>query len=678
MNRQDPDPLQNTLIDIHRIFLLVSGLGNTFVRVIGDPYLRRKVIKMLRCKKRKTFETPAITESIIMETEGSLMLKNYENETVNLLYQNLPYQPNKDNRVLTEDLNMNINNTTLDQFSRNNLSHQNSAILKTSMIERKQSSMKKERDSTMDLKNLYGSICYHFSMIRNKSGLYVKNHVQQKIMIYITINKRAKDTFVHFQHLSIRNLSLHQKLDGSIQTPSSAQFQIKNQEFRFEEYRYKDFKLIRRESGILDQDLEDSFNSIRNEDIFKKELNKKQAGRSGKQIIFTYDRKFIIKEIDSEEKGYLIRIAQQYAEYIKENRDSLLARIYGLFSLKIENQSKVYFIIMHNLDIYPKDSVIFKYDLKFSEFNRRHLDFNELDYYRTKLIKIDDNFQDLIEKSCSQDNTEEDEKVEFQNSQQFAVSPPLENMKVRKGQTKEFPKSNTKKSFGKGLMQNSFSQNRIKLESYDLSNTMLSPQDSNNLGGHQLSYNFGSTLEEKKMFSNMATLIKKEKKNDAYMYKQLQLLKDIDYKNFHGQIQIHQSSHNTYQDFIVQVLQDTQFLSQQFIMDYSLLLMILKVEKIETQKILNEQRHNPFVFYTRNKKFAIVVGIIDYLQVFGIGKNIQEKAQKFWSALKNKQKKEISCVEPLTYFNRFNSGISKLFINTIIDEADENDECESN
>ncbi len=73
------------------------------------------------------------------------------------------------------------------------------------------------------------------------------------------------------------------------------------------------------------------------------------------------------------EKVYLLNLASEYAKYLCDNADTILAKIYGLFSLKINQSKKFYFIIMQNLDIYPESSVIFKYDLKFSEFNRNHL-----------------------------------------------------------------------------------------------------------------------------------------------------------------------------------------------------------------------------------------------------------------------------------------------------------------
>jgi len=60
----------------------------------------------------------------------------------------------------------------------------------------------------------------------------------------------------------------------------------------------------------------------------------------------THDKRFLVKEIDRNEKTNLIKFSEYYCEYIEGNEKSLLARIYGLFSLKLPQISKVYFIIM--------------------------------------------------------------------------------------------------------------------------------------------------------------------------------------------------------------------------------------------------------------------------------------------------------------------------------------------
>ncbi len=145
----------------------------------------------------------------------------------------------------------------------------------------------------------------------------------------------------------------------------------KKEELSFHEYHYISFSKIREKSKVTDSIISSSFSVDENQNVFEREINKKQAGRSGKQIIFTYDKKFILKEVDQMEKQYLLNIAEEYSEYLSDNESTLLARIYGLFSVRLRRgEEKMYFMIMQNLDSFPKGSVIFKYDLKFSEFNR--------------------------------------------------------------------------------------------------------------------------------------------------------------------------------------------------------------------------------------------------------------------------------------------------------------------
>ena len=57
-------------------------------------------------------------------------------------------------------------------------------------------------------------------------------------------------------------------------------------------------------------------------------------------------------------------------------------------------------------------------------------------------------------------------------------------------------------------------------------------------------------------------------------------------------------------------------------MDYSLFMMIVKIDDIENSRMLKSYC-NKYVFYTKMKKFAIVMGIIDYLQVYDLTKTIQ-------------------------------------------------------
>jgi Phosphatidylinositol-4-phosphate 5-Kinase len=119
-----------------------------------------------------------------------------------------------------------------------------------------------------------------------------------------------------------------------------------------------------------------------------------------------------MKEVDALEKDYLINIADEYSEFIVQNHNTLLAKIYGLFSLKFHNrQAKMYFIIMQNLDIFQSGSVIFKYDLKFSQFNRKHMNTNDYEQVKAYLINQSDDYQEIlyeVEKEPDNDLLQED------------------------------------------------------------------------------------------------------------------------------------------------------------------------------------------------------------------------------------------------------------------------------
>ena len=72
---------------------------------------------------------------------------------------------------------------------------------------------------------------------------------------------------------------------------------------RIDDYAFEIFEKVRQISGIKNEDVVHSFDPEKNHRIFKKQLNEKGAGKSGKQIIQTHDRRFIVKEIDSIEKA---------------------------------------------------------------------------------------------------------------------------------------------------------------------------------------------------------------------------------------------------------------------------------------------------------------------------------------------------------------------------------------
>jgi hypothetical protein len=64
---------------------------------------------------------------------------------------------------------------------------------------------------------------------------------------------------------------------------------------------------------------------------------KEGEGKSGSFFFFSHDKKFLIKTItDDELENILDKFIEIYYNYISNNPDSLIARIYGIYSIIIK------------------------------------------------------------------------------------------------------------------------------------------------------------------------------------------------------------------------------------------------------------------------------------------------------------------------------------------------------
>jgi hypothetical protein len=60
------------------------------------------------------------------------------------------------------------------------------------------------------------------------------------------------------------------------------------------------------------------------------------SGASGSFFFFSYDRSFIIKTVTAEEKDFFInKVALNYFKHVRDNPRSLIARIYGLYTVEM-------------------------------------------------------------------------------------------------------------------------------------------------------------------------------------------------------------------------------------------------------------------------------------------------------------------------------------------------------
>ncbi len=103
------------------------------------------------------------------------------------------------------------------------------------------------------------------------------------------------------------------------------------------------------------------------------------------------------------------------------------------------------------------------------------------------------------------------------------------------------------------------------------------------------------------------------------------------------------------------LISDLKILRELFVMDYSLLLLIINMPEIDNfhyDSIINlfgNRKCYRRIFKSVNGKFIYILGIIDYLQVFNLKKFLENK---YKSILYNKEIKTISAVDPTVYSDR--------------------------
>jgi len=105
------------------------------------------------------------------------------------------------------------------------------------------------------------------------------------------------------------------------------------------------FKDLRGANGISAQDLLESLDPERNAScVFKAG---EASGASGSFFFFSKDKRFIIKTMNHIEKEFFLnKLALPYFDYLRSNPTSLLARIYGVYTVKISGLSPVYLMLM--------------------------------------------------------------------------------------------------------------------------------------------------------------------------------------------------------------------------------------------------------------------------------------------------------------------------------------------
>jgi len=98
--------------------------------------------------------------------------------------------------------------------------------------------------------------------------------------------------------------------------------------------------------NVTDAQIQNSLNTELNRtQVFKA---KESAGKSGSFFFFSYDKKFLIKTMNNKELAVFLDALPTYLFHLKKNPASLIARIYGIFTVRMENIVPVHLLLMAN------------------------------------------------------------------------------------------------------------------------------------------------------------------------------------------------------------------------------------------------------------------------------------------------------------------------------------------
>ena len=121
---------------------------------------------------------------------------------------------------------------------------------------------------------------------------------------------------------------------------------IINEDIRVTEWSPDVFAYLRHIDGYTNESLLESLDPEKNKDMVLKAGE--SQGKSGSFFIFSKDQKFIIKTMTDSDFNAFKRIMKSYFQRVCTDRSCLFARIYGIYTIKMEGEAPVVLIVMGN------------------------------------------------------------------------------------------------------------------------------------------------------------------------------------------------------------------------------------------------------------------------------------------------------------------------------------------
>ena len=147
-------------------------------------------------------------------------------------------------------------------------------------------------------------------------------------------------------------------------------YRIVDKEIIICEYAPDAFAHLRKLDGFDNEDLKKSLDP--NLDANVKNIFKagEGMGKSASFFFFSHDTRFLIKTMTDNDFNAFMKLFQLYFEHINNYKNSLIARIYGVYSVEMEQQDKQFLILMGNTKQIDDKFIKKIYDLKGSMVKR--------------------------------------------------------------------------------------------------------------------------------------------------------------------------------------------------------------------------------------------------------------------------------------------------------------------
>jgi len=354
----------------------LSGVIDFCIKMT-EPYMKKYFKVVFNIFKQKNFSN---------NINNSLSYSNRSSENENIDYSTL-YKENKI-PLLNEDYNNNNNfNDIQNIFSDNNNNNKNINNISNSISKKNSIEMKKLHSDEIQLNSMADTVeivtremqtnDFYKSLISIYLSIYEdKIYKSNDFLLKYSESYLPFDEPIYKEKSPLLTYTNNVILSQFKELPNLKEFFFNNMQInvKIRKYSPKIFYLLRKIDGISTENLLKSLNPIDNLKIIKESFA--TGGRSSNPIIFTHDKKFLLKTISKNERKNLIQILPEFHRRLRDKK-SLLCRIYGVFRIEVLGKVGIHIIVMRNMNELNDEFKLITFDLKGSTVERHALNKND-------------------------------------------------------------------------------------------------------------------------------------------------------------------------------------------------------------------------------------------------------------------------------------------------------------